>query len=117
MPNKKHSANRKEPRADTLDAKTIKQIQKLAAAGSELVRITVNNNDAAKQVPKIRDMLESTGTSVPIIGDFHYNGHELLSKYPECAKALAKYRINPGNVGFGRKKDAQFSTMIDIAIK
>ncbi|MDC3067320.1 flavodoxin-dependent (E)-4-hydroxy-3-methylbut-2-enyl-diphosphate synthase [Pseudomonadota bacterium] len=103
---------------DTADAiGTAKQIQKLAAAGSELVRITVNNNDAAKQVPKIKDMLESTGTSVPIIGDFHYNGHELLSKYPECAKALAKYRINPGNVGFGRKKDAQFSTMIDIAIK
>lgn len=103
---------------DTADAiGTAKQIQKLAAAGSELVRITVNNNDAAKQVPKIRDMLESTGTIVPMIGDFHYNGHELLSKYPECAKALAKYRINPGNVGFGRKKDAQFSTMIDIAIK
>lgn len=103
---------------DTADAiGTVKQIQKLASAGSELVRITVNNNEAAKQVSKIRDMLESTGTSVPIIGDFHYNGHELLSKYPDCAKALAKYRINPGNVGFGRKKDAQFSTMIDIAIK
>ena len=103
---------------DTADAiGTVRQIQKLAAAGSELVRITVNNDAAAKQVPKISDMLESTGTSVPLIGDFHYNGHELLSKYPECAKALAKYRINPGNVGFGRKKDAQFSTMIDIAIK
>ncbi len=103
---------------DTADAiGTVRQIQKLAAAGSELVRITVNNDAAAKQVPKISDMLESTGTSVPLIGDFHYNGHELLSKYPDCAKALAKYRINPGNVGFGRKKDAQFSTMIDIAIK
>ncbi len=103
---------------DTADAiGTVKQIQKLAAAGSELVRITVNNNEAAKQVSKIRDMLESTGTQVPIIGDFHYNGHELLSRYPDCAQALAKYRINPGNVGFGRKKDAQFSTMIDIAIK
>ena len=103
---------------DTADAiGTVKQIQKLAAAGSELVRITVNNNEAAKQVSKIRDMLESTGTHVPIIGDFHYNGHELLSRYPDCAQALSKYRINPGNVGFGRKKDAQFSTMIDMAIK
>ena len=103
---------------DTADAlSTVRQIQKLAAAGSELVRITVNNKEAAKQVPKIIDMLDSTGTSVPIIGDFHYNGHELLSKYPDCASALAKYRINPGNVGFGRKKDSQFSTMIEAAIK
>ncbi len=103
---------------DTADVLgTVKQIQKLATAGSELVRVTVNNKDAAKKVPKIKDMLESTGTNVPIIGDFHYNGHELLSKYPECAMALAKYRINPGNVGFGRKKDAQFSSMIETAIK
>ena len=103
---------------DTADAvSTAKQIQNLATAGSELVRITVNNEDSAKQVPKIKNLLESTGCKVPIIGDFHYNGHELLKKYPECAEALSKYRINPGNVGFGRKKDSQFSAMIEAAIK
>lgn len=103
---------------DTADAKsTAKQIQQLAAAGSEIVRITVNNEDAAKQVARIRDMLEAVGCRVPIVGDFHYNGHTLLSKYPECAEALAKFRINPGNVGFGRKKDLQFATMIEIAAK
>ncbi len=103
---------------DTADAKgTAKQIQQLAAAGSEIVRITVNTEDAAKQVARIRDMLDAVGCRVPIVGDFHYNGHLLLSKYPECAEALAKYRINPGNVGFGRKKDTQFATMIEIAAK
>lgn len=103
---------------DTADAKgTAKQIQQLAAAGSEIVRITVNTEDAAKQVARIRDMLDAVGCRVPIVGDFHYNGHMLLTKYPECAEALGKYRINPGNVGFGRKKDTQFATMIEIAAK
>ena len=103
---------------DTADAdSTAKQIQQLAAAGSELVRITVNTEEAAKQVAPIRDKLAAMGCDVPIIGDFHYNGHILLSKYPDCAEALAKYRINPGNVGFGRKKDSQFSTMIEKAIE
>ncbi len=103
---------------DTADAEaTAKQIQQLAAAGSELVRITVNNEEAAAQVARIRDMLEKVGCRVPIVGDFHYNGHQLLTKYPECAEALAKYRINPGNVGFGRKKDSQFATMIEKAIE
>ncbi len=103
---------------DTADAAgTAAQIQQLAAAGSELVRITVNTEQAAAQVAPIRDILESKGCRVPIIGDFHYNGHLLLTRYPECAEALAKYRINPGNVGFGRKKDSQFSTMIEKAIE
>lgn len=103
---------------DTADAEsTAKQILQLAAAGSELVRITVNTEEAASQVARIRDKLEAKGCQVPIIGDFHYNGHQLLSKYPDCAEALAKYRINPGNVGFGRKKDSQFSTMIEKAIE
>ncbi len=103
---------------DTADAiGTAKQIQALAAAGSEMVRITVNNEESAKQVPRIKDLLCSTGCNVPIIGDFHYNGHELLKKHPGCAEALGKYRINPGNVGFGRKKDAQFASMIETAIK
>lgn len=103
---------------DTADADaTAKQIQQLAAAGSELVRITVNTEEAAAQVAVIKDKLDGMGCSVPIIGDFHYNGHTLLTKYPECAQALAKYRINPGNVGFGRKKDEQFSTMIEKAIE
>ena len=102
---------------DTADSvSTVKQIQALSAAGSELVRITVNNEESAKQVAKIRNRLESTGCKVPLVGDFHYNGHELLRKYPDCAEALAKYRINPGNVGFGRKKDSQFSSMIETAI-
>jgi (E)-4-hydroxy-3-methylbut-2-enyl-diphosphate synthase len=99
-----------------LDA-TAKQVQQLAAAGSELVRVTVNTEEAAAQVAPIRDRLAASGCSVPIIGDFHYNGHLLLTKYPECAEALAKYRINPGNVGFGRKKDVQFATMIEKAIE
>ena len=103
---------------DTADAAgTAKQVQQLAAAGSELVRITVNTEEAASQVARIRGMLDAVGCRVPIIGDFHYNGHLLLTKYPDCAQALAKYRINPGNVGFGRKKDGQFSTMIEVALK
>ena len=102
---------------DTADAvATARQIQQLAAAGSELVRITVNTEEAAEQVPRIRDRLDAVGCRVPLIGDFHYNGHLLLTKYPSCAEALAKYRINPGNVGFGRKRDAQFATMIEVAI-
>lgn len=103
---------------DTADAiRTSQQIMRLADAGSELVRITVNNEDAAKQVPYIIERLDQQGYSVPIIGDFHYNGHTLLTQYPECAKLLAKYRINPGNVGFGKKKDAQFATMIEVALR
>ncbi|MCI0400977.1 MAG: flavodoxin-dependent (E)-4-hydroxy-3-methylbut-2-enyl-diphosphate synthase, partial [Gammaproteobacteria bacterium] len=96
---------------------TAKQVQQLAAAGSELVRITVNTEDAAKRVAKIRDLLDAEGCRVPLIGDFHYNGHKLLTGYPECAEGLAKYRINPGNVGFGRKRDSQFATMVETAIK
>jgi (E)-4-hydroxy-3-methylbut-2-enyl-diphosphate synthase len=103
---------------DTADAKsTAKQVLDLARAGSELVRITVNNEEAASQVSKIKELLDSWGCSVPLVGDFHYNGHLLLTKYPDCASALAKYRINPGNVGFGRNKDSQFTTMIDKAIE
>ncbi len=103
---------------DTANAEsTAKQIQQLATAGSELVRITVNTDDAAKQVSTIREKLDAMECHVPIIGDFHYNGHKLLSQYPECAEALAKYRINPGNVGFGKKKDSQFATMIEKAIE
>ena len=103
---------------DTADAEgTARQIQQLAAAGSELVRITVNTEEAASQVAAIWEKLDGMGCNVPIIGDFHYNGHQLLEKYPECAQALAKYRINPGNVGFGRKKDGQFNTMIEKAIQ
>lgn len=102
---------------DTADAEgTVQQILQLAAAGSELIRVTVNNEAAASQIAKIRDTLAARGCEVPIIGDFHYNGHQLLTKYPDCAEALAKYRINPGNVGFGRKKDSQFATMIEQAI-
>jgi len=103
---------------DTSDAdSTARQIQQLAAAGSELVRITVDTEAAAGQVANIWEKLDAMGCNVPIIGDFHYNGHMLLDKYPECAEALAKYRINPGNVGFGRKKDSQFTTMIEKAIQ
>ncbi len=103
---------------DTADAEaTAKQIQQLAAAGSELVRVTVNTPEAAAQVATIREKLDADGCLVPIVGDFHYNGHKLLTDYPECAQALAKYRINPGNVGFGRKKDNQFAVMIEKAIE
>ena len=103
---------------DTSDIKsTVDQILELANAGSELVRITVNTEDAAKAVPKIKNQLEKFGCSTPIVGDFHYNGHTLLTKYPECAEALAKYRINPGNVGFKEKRNNQFAIMIEQAIK
>ena len=102
---------------DTADAAaTAKQVQQLAEAGSELVRITVDTEAAAAQIPLIRKMLDAVGCEVPLVGDFHYNGHTLLTKYPACARALAKFRINPGNVGFGRKKDAQFATMIEVAV-
>ena len=89
----------------------------MAAAGSELVRITVNNDDAARQVARIRERLDVLGCNVPLIGDFHYNGHQLLTRYPDCAEALAKYRINPGNVGFGRKRDSQFAILTEKAIE
>jgi (E)-4-hydroxy-3-methylbut-2-enyl-diphosphate synthase len=103
---------------DTADvASTVEQVGALARAGSELVRVTVNNEDAAAAVPHIVEKLESQGTSVPIIGDFHYNGHILLKKYPACAKALAKYRINPGNVSVGRKDDSNFRTMVEVAVE
>lgn len=103
---------------DTADVTaTVKQVQQLAAAGSELVRITVNNEDAARQVMRIRERLDVLGCHVPLVGDFHYNGHQLLTKYPDCAEALAKYRINPGNVGFGRKRDSQFAILIEKAIE
>jgi len=103
---------------DTADiASTVKQVAALARAGSELVRVTVNNEDAAAAVAPIVDELEKQGIRVPIIGDFHYNGHLLLTKYPECARALAKYRINPGNVSVGRKNDDNFRTMIEVAVK
>ena len=92
---------------DTADiVGTAKQIAELARAGSELVRITVNTPEAAEAVPHIRERLDMMGVGVPLIGDFHYNGHQLLAAEPACAEALAKYRINPGNVGFGRKRDA-----------
>ena len=103
---------------DTADVQgTIQQVAALAAAGSELVRVTVNNDAAAKAVPYIVEGLAKLGIHVPIIGDFHYNGHQLLKKYPDCAKALAKYRINPGNVSIGRKNDDNFRTMIECAIE
>src|SRR6267143_3820934 len=103
---------------DTADiSSTVKQVAALARAGSELVRVTVNNEDAAAAVAPIVDELDKQGIRVPIIGDFHYNGHLLLTKYPECARALAKYRINPGNVSVGRKNDDNFRTMIEVAVK
>jgi (E)-4-hydroxy-3-methylbut-2-enyl-diphosphate synthase len=103
---------------DTADvASTVEQVAALARAGSELVRVTVNNEDAAAGVPHIVEQLDSRGIHVPIIGDFHYNGHILLKKYPACAKALAKYRINPGNVSVGRKDDTNFRTMIEVAVE
>ena len=101
---------------DTADvAGSVKQIMELSTAGSELVRITVNTEEAAKAVPDIVNQLEQKGYSVPIIGDFHFNGHKLLEKYPDCAQALAKYRINPGNVGKGKARDPQFQQMIEFA--
>jgi (E)-4-hydroxy-3-methylbut-2-enyl-diphosphate synthase len=103
---------------DTADvAATAKQIAELKRAGSELVRITVNNEQAAAAVPEIVERLAKMNSEVPIVGDFHYNGHTLLKAHPECAHALAKYRINPGNVGFGAKRDKQFSEIIELAIR
>ena len=103
---------------DTVDvAGTVNQVMALARAGSELVRVTVNTEQAAAAVPKIVETLDKFGVRVPIIGDFHYNGHILLKKYPDCARALAKYRINPGNVNIGRKTDDNFRTMIEAAIE
>ncbi|WP_397595694.1 flavodoxin-dependent (E)-4-hydroxy-3-methylbut-2-enyl-diphosphate synthase [Silanimonas sp.] len=103
---------------DTADIKgTTQQIAELWRAGSEKVRITVNNEESAAAVPHIRDRLAMMGIEVPIIGDFHYNGHTLLEAHPACAEALAKYRINPGNVGFGKKKDTQFASIIEKALQ
>ena len=103
---------------DTADVQsTIQQVAALATAGSELVRVTVNNDAAAKAVPAIVEGLAKLGIDVPIVGDFHYNGHLLLKKYPECARTLAKYRINPGNVSIGRKDDDNFRTMIECAVE
>ncbi|MCB1739279.1 MAG: flavodoxin-dependent (E)-4-hydroxy-3-methylbut-2-enyl-diphosphate synthase, partial [Gammaproteobacteria bacterium] len=102
---------------DTADAvATAAQCEALARAGSELVRITVNTPEAARAVPEIRSRLDDMGCRVPLVGDFHYNGHRLLIDEPGCARALAKYRINPGNVGFGKKKDPQLTTMVKVAI-
>jgi (E)-4-hydroxy-3-methylbut-2-enyl-diphosphate synthase len=103
---------------DTADIEgTARQTADLARAGSELVRITVDRDESAKAVPHIRDRLDQMGVSVPLVGDFHYNGHTLLNDHPACAEALAKYRINPGNVGFKEKKDRNFSSMIETALK
>src|SRR5437868_1795736 len=103
---------------DTADIPgTVKQVAALARAGSELVRVTVNNDAAAQAVPHIVDGLDTVGVHVPVIGDFHYNGHLLLKKYPACARSLAKYRINPGNVSIGKKDDENFRTMVEIAVK
>ncbi|GAB6046307.1 flavodoxin-dependent (E)-4-hydroxy-3-methylbut-2-enyl-diphosphate synthase [Methyloparacoccus murrellii] len=103
---------------DTADIdSTVQQIHELARAGSELVRVTVNNEASAEAVPHIRDRLAARGCNVPLIGDFHFNGHKLLEKYPACAEALAKYRINPGNVGRGSRRDPQFAQMIEFACR
>ena len=103
---------------DTADiAATVKQVSELWRAGSEMVRVTVNNPESAAAVPRIVEKLRMMGIDVPVIGDFHYNGHTLLANEPSCAEALAKYRINPGNVGFGRKKDTQFAQLIEFAIQ
>src|SRR5580765_8464096 len=103
---------------DTADvASTVEQVAALARSGSELVRVTVNNEGAAAAVPHIVEQLDKRGVHVPVIGDFHYNGHILLKKYPACARALAKYRINPGNVSVGRKDDSNFGTMVQVAVE
>ena len=103
---------------DTVDViETAIQVKDLAQAGSELVRITVNTAEAAKAVPHIREQLDRMGIDVPLVGDFHYNGHTLLTEHPDCALALSKYRINPGNVGRGRKKDVQFAQMVEVALR
>src|ERR1700685_1722701 len=102
---------------DTADVmSTVNQVMALANAGSELVRVTVNTDEAARAVPKIADTLEKFGVRVPVIGDFHYNGHLLLKKYPDMARALAKYRINPGNVNIGRTHADNFSVMIEASV-
>src|SRR5450432_1986269 len=103
---------------DTADVtSTVNQVTALANAGSELVRVTVNTDEAARAVPRIVETLDKFGVRVPIVGDFHYNGHLLLKKYPDMARALAKYRINPGNVNIGKKHDDNFRTMIEAAIE
>jgi (E)-4-hydroxy-3-methylbut-2-enyl-diphosphate synthase len=103
---------------DTVDViETAIQVKDLALAGSEMVRITVNTPEAAQAVPHIREQLDRMGIDVPLVGDFHYNGHTLLTEYPDCAASLSKYRINPGNVGKGRKRDVQFAQMIEAAIR
>jgi (E)-4-hydroxy-3-methylbut-2-enyl-diphosphate synthase len=103
---------------DTADiAATVRQVAELARAGSELVRITVNTPEAAAAVPRIRERLDLMACGVPLVGDFHYNGHQLLEREPACAQALAKYRINPGNVGFGRKRDTQFAAIVGFALE
>ena len=103
---------------DTADvAATVKQVAELARAGSEIVRVTVNNAEAAAAVPAIREQLDAMGVNAPLVGDFHFNGHRLLTQYPACAEALAKLRINPGNVGRGSKRDEQFATMIEFACR
>ena len=103
---------------DTADvAATVRQVRELAQSGSELVRLTINSDAAAAAVVNIVEQLQQAGTSVPLIGDFHFNGHKLLANHPECAGALAKYRINPGNVGRGKKRDSQFAEMIEIACR
>ena len=102
---------------DTADStSTVNQSMELARAGSELVRVTVNHDKAAEAVPRIVETLRDLGVNAPIVGDFHYNGHLLLKKYPSCARRLAKYRINPGNVNIGKKHDDNFRTMIEVAI-
>jgi len=103
---------------DTADAvATAIQVAELARAGSELVRITVNTPEAAREVPAIREQLDRMGVSVPLVGDFHYNGHKLLTQFPDCAQALSKYRINPGNMGGGKKRDDNFAQMIEVACR
>ena len=103
---------------DTADVEgTVQQVRALARAGSELVRITVNSDEAAAAVPKIRERLDQMACEVPLIGDFHFNGHKLLKAHPGCAEALAKYRINPGNVGRGSRRDPQFAEMIETACR
>jgi len=103
---------------DTADIQaTVRQVRELSQAGSELVRITVNSAEAAAAVPHIREALDKAGCTTPLVGDFHFNGHKLLSEYPDCAAALGKYRINPGNVGKGKKRDEQFARMIEVAIQ
>ena len=103
---------------DTADIDgTVAQVKALARAGSELVRVTVNNDESAAAVPHIREKLDAAGISTPLVGDFHFNGHKLLKAHPACAEALGKLRINPGNVGRGSKRDPQFAEMIETAVK